>query len=54
MTDVEGRTHNSGLAKVAVLCFVETFMQAQTVVLRMNICAENRHLRQAANRQAVN
>jgi hypothetical protein len=60
---------NSGLAKVAVQCFADTFTHCkivfygirepfgvvvnQTLVLRINICGENRQLRQAANRQTV-
>jgi hypothetical protein len=46
-------THNTGLAKVAVQYSVDTFVVNQTLVLRINICGENRHLRQARNRQAV-
>jgi len=45
-------THNSGLAKVAVQCSADTFVVNQTLVLRINICGENRHLRQARNRYA--
>jgi len=45
-------TYNSGLAKVAVQCSADTFVVNQTLVLRINICGENRHLRQAANRYA--
>ncbi len=41
---------NSGLAKVAVQCSADTFVVNQTLVLRINICGKNRHLRQAANR----
>jgi hypothetical protein len=41
--------HNSGLAKVAVQCSAESFVVNQTLVLRINICGKNRHLRQAAN-----
>ena len=41
---------NTGLAKVAVLCSADTFVVNQTLVLRINICGENRHLRQARNR----
>jgi hypothetical protein len=44
---------NSGLAKVAVQCSADTFVVNQSLVLRINICGENRHLRQAAKRQAV-
>ncbi len=41
---------NTGLAKVAVLCTAETFVVNQNLVLRINICGENCHLRQARNR----
>lgn len=43
------RTANMGLAKVAVQCSTDTFVLNQTFVLRINICGENRHLRQALN-----
>jgi len=46
----EQRTANTGLAKVAVQCSADTFVVNQTVVLRINICGENRHLRQARKR----
>ena len=48
----ESRTDNTGLAKVAVQCSAETFVVNQSLVLRINICGENRHLRQARNRYA--
>jgi len=38
----------SCLAKVAVECFVKTFVVHQTSVLRINICGKIRHLHQAA------
>jgi len=41
---------NSGLAKVAVQCSADSFVVNQTLVLRINICGKNRHLRQAAKR----
>jgi hypothetical protein len=41
---------NSGLAKVAVQCSADTFVLNQSLVLRINICSENRYLRQAAKR----
>ena len=41
---------HSGLAKVAVQCSADTFVVNQTLVLRINICGENRHLRQARKR----
>ena len=44
------RPHNTGLAKVAVQCSADTFVVNQNLVLRINICGENRHLRQARNR----
>ena len=47
------RTANRRLAKVAVQCSADTFVVNQSLVLRINICGKNRHLRQARNRQAV-
>ena len=52
---LQGRTtrttgYNTGLAKVAVQCSADTFVVNQSLVLRINICGENRHLRQARNR----
>jgi hypothetical protein len=44
---------NRRLAKVAVQCSADTFVVNQSLVLRSNICGENRHLRQAPKRQAV-
>ena len=41
---------NTGLAKVAVQCSADTFVVYQSLVLRINICGENRHLRQAPKR----
>jgi hypothetical protein len=46
----EGRSANTGLAKVAVQCSEDTFVVNQNLVLRINICGENRHLRQARKR----
>jgi hypothetical protein len=46
----ESRTDNTGLAKVAVQCYADTFVVNQSLVLRINICGENRHLRQARKR----
>jgi hypothetical protein len=42
--------YNKGLAKVAVQCSADTFVVNQSLVLRINTCGENRHLRQAAKR----
>jgi hypothetical protein len=53
MTTDRTTTANSGLAKVAVPFSADTFVVNQTLVLRINICAKNRHLRQAANRYAA-
>ena len=53
MDDKEALGGNTGLAKVAVQCTADTFVVNQSLVLRINICGENRHLRQARNRQAV-
>ena len=41
---------NTGLAKVAVQCSADTFVVNQSLVLRINIYGENRHLRQARKR----
>ena len=41
---------NSTYPKVAVKCSADTFVVNQTLVLRINICGENRHLRIAAER----
>jgi len=49
----ESRPHNTGLAKVAVQCSADTFVVNQTLVFLINICGENRHLRQARNRYGV-
>ena len=49
-TEKEGRTHNSGLAKGGLTCFVETFVQGSAFMLRMNLSTETPALRQAANR----
>jgi len=46
----EQRRHNTGLAKVAVQCSADTFVVNQSLVFRINICGENRHLRQARKR----
>ena len=42
--------YNTGLAKVAVQSSADSFVVNQTLVLRINICGKNRHLRQARNR----
>jgi hypothetical protein len=54
MTTQKNRTAatNTGLAKVAVQYSADTFVVNQSLVLRINICGENRHLRQARNRCA--
>jgi len=41
---------NTGLAKVAVQCSADSFVVIQSLVLRINICGENRHLSQARKR----
>jgi hypothetical protein len=41
-----------GLAKGGLTCFVETFVQGSTFVLRMNFSDKNPALRQAQNRYA--
>jgi hypothetical protein len=50
MTPRESTTGNTGLAKVAVQCSADSFVGNQTLVLRINLCGENRHLRQARKR----
>lgn len=49
-TEKEAHTPNTGLAKVAVQYSADSFVVNQTLVLRINISGENRHLRQARNR----
>jgi len=44
---------NRRLAKVAVQCSADSFVVNQTLVLRINICGINRHLRQAPNRYRI-
>lgn len=44
---------NTGLAKVTAQYSADTFAVNQTLVLRINICGENRHLRQARNRYVL-
>jgi len=44
------RACNMGLAKGGLTCFVETFAQGSTFVLRMNFSAKNPALRQAKKR----
>ena len=53
MTTERTPAGNTGLAKVAVQCPADTFVINQTLVLRINICGENRHLRQARNRYRI-
>jgi len=43
-------SYNTGLAKVAVQCSADSFVVNQSLVLRINICGENRH---CAKRQNV-
>ena len=46
----EGEADNSTFAIGGVSCSADTFVVNQSLVLRINICGENRHLRQARNR----
>jgi len=41
---------NSSLAKWRMKCFYDSLVLNQSAVLRLNFCAENPPLRQAANR----
>jgi hypothetical protein len=50
MTNERRATDNTSLAKVAVQCSADTFVVNQSLVHRINICGENRHLRQARKR----
>ena len=50
MTEERNTAGNTGLAKVAVPFSADSFVVNQSLVLRINICGENRHLRQARNR----
>ena len=50
LADERTTATNTGLAKVAVQCSADTFVVNQSLVLRINICGENRHLRQARKR----
>jgi len=43
-------TGNSTYPKGGVSCSKDSFVVNQSLVLRINICGENRHLRQALNR----
>ncbi|MCC5924101.1 MAG: hypothetical protein JJT77_09960, partial [Crocinitomicaceae bacterium] len=43
---------NSSYPKAGVQCSADTFVVNQSLVLRINICGENRHLRQAPKRYA--
>ena len=52
LADKRTTATNTGLAKVAVQCSADTFVVNQSLVLRINICGENRHLRQARKRYA--
>ena len=42
--------YNSTYPKGGVSCFADTFVQAESSVLRMKFCGENPALRVAANR----
>ena len=46
----ESRTHNTGLAKVAVQCSADSLVVAESFVLRINICGENPAHRKSAKR----
>jgi len=50
MTTKRKAAGNRRLTKLAVQCSADTFVVNQTLVLRISICGENRHLRQARNR----
>ena len=47
---IEWAAANTGLAKVAVQYSADTFVVNQSLVLRINIYGENRHLHQSRKR----
>ena len=49
-TERRTTTANSGLAKGGVSCFVETFVQGSTFVLRINFSGKNPAHRKSAKR----
>jgi len=49
-TDKNKRLPNITFAIGRVQCSADTFVVTQSLVLRINICGENRHLRQARKR----
>jgi hypothetical protein len=49
-TDVLARTHNSTFAIGGVSCSADTFVVAESFVLRINICAEKPAHRKSAKR----
>jgi len=51
-TEKEQRRHNSTYPKGGVSCFADTFVQAESSVLRMKFYGKNPALRVAANRYA--
>ena len=53
LSDIEEYSHNSTYPKGGVSCFVDTFVQAESSVLRMKFCGESPALRVAAKRQVV-
>jgi len=50
MTTERTPAHNSTYPKGGVLCSKDTFVQAESSVLRMKFCGKNPALRVAANR----
>lgn len=52
MTAERAPAGNTDLAKVAVQFSADTFLVNQSLVLRINICGESRHLRQARKRHS--
>jgi hypothetical protein len=50
LTEDRRAADNSSLAKWRVTCFYDSLVLNQSVVLRLNFCAKNPPLRQAANR----
>jgi len=50
LTDKRRAAGNSTYKKLAVHCSVDTFVVNQSLVLRINICGDNRQLLAAAKR----
>jgi hypothetical protein len=50
LADERTTATNTGLAKVAVQCSADSFVDTESLVLRINICAKKPAHRKSANR----